>query len=183
MADWPHAPVHRLSEAGAYMVTAGTYQKVHHLRKAKRLDLVHDTLLATAEEFGWLLQAWAVMSNHYHFVAMSPPDPGSLRDFISKLHGQTARQLNELDGTSGRRVWYQFFDSHITYQRSYLARLKYVHENPVHHGLVAAACNYRWCSAAWFEREASTAFQKTVASFKVDRISVFDPFDPEMPAE
>ena len=76
-------------------------------------------------------------------------------------------------------MWYQFFDSHITYQRSYLARLKYVHENPVHHGLVDAARNYRWCSAAWFEREAHVAFQKTVASFKVDRIKVVDSFDPQ----
>lgn len=183
MPDWPDAPVHRLADAGTYMVTAGTYRKVHHLHDARRLDLVHDALLAMAKEFGWYLQAWAVMSNHYHFVAISPLEPQSLSDFLGKLHTQTARQLNKWDRTPGRRVWYQFFDSCITYQRSYLARLKYVHENPVHHGLTAAARNYRWCSAAWFEREADSAFQKTVASFRVDRIKVVDPFDPEMPAE
>ncbi|MBC8373675.1 MAG: transposase [Planctomycetes bacterium] len=179
MPDWPHAPVHRLSETGAYMVTAGTYQKVHHLWDVQRLDLVLNTLMATASEFGWLLQAWAVMSNHYHFLAMAPPEPESLRDFVRKLHAQTGRRLNELDGAPGRRVWYQFFDSHITYERSYFARLKYVHENPVHHGLIEAACNYRWCSAAWFEREAQSAFQKTIASFPIDRINVLDPFAPE----
>ena len=179
MLDWPHAPVHRLSETGAYMITGATYQKAHHLRTAQRLDLVRDSLLAAANEFGWLLQAWAVMSNHYHFVAISPARPESLRDFVSKLHAQTARRINELDAAPGRRVWYQFWDSHITYERSYFARLKYVHENPVHHGLVAAAVNYRWCSAAWFEREADSAFRKTVASFKTDQISVFDSFEPE----
>ncbi len=179
MPDWPHAPVHRLSEAGAYMVTGATYRKAHHLRTAERLDLVLDSLQAVADEFGWLLQAWAVMSNHYHFVASSPREPQSLRDLVSKLHAVTARRLNEFDATSGRRVWYQYYDSHITYERSYFARLKYVHENPVHHGLVPVAVNYRWCSAAWFEREADTAFRKTIASFKTDRISVIDTFEPE----
>ena len=58
-----------------------------------------------------------------------------------------------------------------------------MHENPVHHGLVASACNYRWCSAAWFEREAGTAFQKTVASFKTNRIKVIDSFVPEMASQ
>jgi hypothetical protein len=27
MSDWPHSPVYRLAEAGAYMVTCGTYLK------------------------------------------------------------------------------------------------------------------------------------------------------------
>ena len=119
------------------------------------------------------------MSNHYHFVAVTPDEPKSLRDLVAKLHAQTARRLNEWDRTPGRRVWYQFYDSHITYERSYFARLKYVHENPVHHGLIAAASNYRWCSAAWFEREAGSAFQKTIASFRIDQVNVMDPYAPE----
>jgi len=180
MPDWPHAPVHRLVETGAYMVTGATYQKAHRMWDADRLDLVQDLLLTLAAEFGWRLQAWAVMSNHYHFVAISPDNPESLRNLAHKLHSQTGKQLNELDAAPGRRVWYQFYDSHITYERSYFARLKYVHENPVHHGLTPVAANYRWCSAAWFEREANSAFQKTVASFKTDRISVVDRFKPEM---
>jgi putative transposase len=179
MPDWPHAPVHRLSETGAYMVTAGTYGKVHHLCDPQRLDFVHDMLLATAAEFGWALQAWAVMSNHYHFLATSPGDPESLRDFVQKLHAQTGRRLNELDGTPGRRVWHQFYDSFISYERSYFARLKYVHQNPVHHRVIAVASNYRWCSAAWFERESSSAFRKTIESFRIDAVNVMDPYRPE----
>jgi len=27
--NWPHAPLHRLTEKGTYMVTAGTYRKDH----------------------------------------------------------------------------------------------------------------------------------------------------------
>ena len=179
MPDWPHAPIHRLSDAGAYLVTAGTYRKIHHLRDAKRLDIVLDALLTTAEEFDWRLQAWAVMSNHYHFLAVSPADPESLRAFVRKLHAQTSRRLNEFDQTPGRRVWYQFYDSRITHERSYFARLKYVNENPVHHRVIASADNYRWCSAAWFKRETRPAFQKTIDSFPINEINVFDPYESE----
>ena len=62
-------------------------------------------------------------------------------------------------------------------QRSYLARLNYVHQNAVKHGLVPVANQYRWCSAAWFERTASAAIVKSIYRFKWDRISVRDDFE------
>jgi hypothetical protein len=37
MPDWPHSPTHRLGSAGAYMVTAATYQKQPLFCSAKRL--------------------------------------------------------------------------------------------------------------------------------------------------
>jgi len=176
MSDWPHAPIHRLTEAGAYMVTGGTYGKAHHLNSPARLDFVRDTLFAAVEEFGWRLQAWAILSNHYHFVADSPEDPSALRTLVSKFHTLTARQMNRFDDARGRRVWYQFWDTHLTYQRSYLARLNYVHSNPVHHGVVEVATQYPWCSAAWFARTAAPAFRRTVLGFRTDRLRVIDDF-------
>lgn len=178
MNDWPHAPPHRLTEAGAYMVTAGTYRKEHLLLQAQRLDFFIQLLFSCAVEFGWALHAWAALSNHYHFVASSPQDPTSLKKMLSKLHTLSAREFNLQDGTPGRKVWFQYFDTHITYLPSYYARLKYVHENPVHHEVVSCAANYRWCSAGWFERMTDAAFRKTVQGFKTDRIQVVDAFHP-----
>ncbi len=174
MPDWPHAPVHRLGAGGAFMVTCGTYLKLHHFRNQDRLDLLQDTLLRVAEEMDWRLQAWAVFSNHYHIVSMSPDDPSSLVTLIKRVHGATAVEVNRRDGTPGRKVWHQYFETALTYQGSYLARLKYVHENPVHHGLVRVATDYQWCSASWFERMAEKPFYKTVSSFKTDRLNVGD---------
>ena len=133
-------------------------------------------LLTLAEKYAWQLQAWAVFPNHYHFVALAPPDVQSLSVFLPHLHSTTAEELNRLDQTRGRKVWYQFWETHLTYQKSYFARLSYVHHNAVHHGLVPVPYAYRWCSAAWFERRASTAFFKTVVSFRWDRVKVPDDF-------
>lgn len=176
MADWPHAPIHRLGKAGAYIVTAGTYHKEHFFKEPERLSFLQDSLLAIAEEYEWRLQAWAVFSNHYHIVGMSPDDPSSLRAFVGKVHTLTAAKLNALDGCEGRRVWYQYWDSQLTYEKSYLARLNYVHNNPVHHGLVSVASQYPWCSASWFENTADRAFFNTVTGFPMDRVKVFDEF-------
>ena len=178
MHSWPHAPPHRLTEAGAYMVTAGTYRKEHRLSDAARLDFFLDLLFAGAEESGWALHAWAVLSNHYHFVASSPNDPASLKTMLSKLHTLSAREFNLQDRTPGRKTWFQYFDSHVTFPESYYARLKYVHGNPAHHGVIPRAENYPWCSAHWFSRTADAAFRKTVESFHVDRIHVLDSFAP-----
>ncbi len=85
---------------------------------------------------------------------------------LSHLHTKTAIELNKLDEATGREVWYNFWDTKLTHQRSYLARLNYVHQNPVKHGLVGLANQYDWCSAAWCERVASSATVKTIYGFK-----------------
>src|SRR5436309_437750 len=140
------------------MVTASTYKKHPHLNSAARLDLFMESLFSYATEFEWELRAWAILVNHYHFIAASPPAAETLRKLLGKLHMQTSKQLNVWDQTPGRKVWFQFWESHITFERSYFARLNYVHYNPVHHGVVSNAENYKWCSAAWFARNSSPAF-------------------------
>jgi putative transposase len=173
---WHHAPLHVVIERGIYMVTAGTVGKVHHFAAPERRQDLHDRLHAVAAEFGWELQAWAVLANHYHFVALSPEDPKSLTRMLNKLHASSAKVVNALDGTPGRKVWHQFWDTRLTYERSYLARLNYVHQNPVHHRLVTNATAYPWCSAAKFEVEAPVSFQRTVAVMPMDQLSVEDDF-------
>ncbi len=176
MTNWPHAPNHQLTEVGAYMITGGTYLKKPVFQNPARLQYLHDLLIDITAAHLWQLEAWAVFSNHYHFVAQSPEDPASLRTLTKKLHIETAKWVNRLDNAAGRRVWFNFWDSHLTYERSYLARLHYVHTNPVHHGVVQVSTAYPWCSAAWFERTASPAFQRTLASFPTNRINVIDDF-------
>jgi putative transposase len=176
--DWPHAPLHRLVENGTYMVTTGTHNRAHVFHDAARLTLLEDSLLRLASEYGWNLEAWAVFSNHYHFVGSTLASPSRLKEFLTQLHADTAREVNQLDGTKGRQVWHNFWDKQLTYEKSYLARLSYVHQNSVKHGLTRVANQYRWCSAAWFERTARPAAVKTIYGFKTDRLKVPDDFEP-----
>lgn len=174
MPDWPHSPPHKLIEPGAYMVTAGTYGKAKFFNTPERLSLIQNLLFELADDWKWQIQAWAIFGNHYHFIALSPDNP--LKTLVNQLHSLSSRAINRLDGTKSRRIWFQYWDSHLTYLRSYFARLNYVPNNPVHHGLVSVASRYDWCSAFWFEQNATPAFFKTVCSFKTDKLKIEDNF-------
>lgn len=104
----------------------------------------------------------------------------SLSQMLGTLHTRTAGWVNRLDHTPGRRVWHNFWETKLTYQKSYLARLNYVHQNPVKHGLVPVANQYPWCSAGWFERNAAPAMVKAIFRFKMDKVRVPDEFEPVM---
>ena len=178
---WPHAPPHQLQFAGTFFVTAATVRHEHHFAGSERVGVLHRGLLKLSAEFGWQLEAWAIFSNHYHFVGHSPANADTadnLRLYLGKLHSETARWINRLEGREGRPVWHNYWETRLTFEKSFLARLRYTHENPVKHGLVREATLYPWCSASWFERTARPAFIRTIKSFPIDRLTVRDEHQP-----
>lgn len=176
--DWPHAPPHRLKEAGVFFVTARAAHQHNLLSTAELRDWFQDSLFALAQHYGWTLEAWAILSNLYHFVAHSPPSgrrADSLSAFLQHLHSSATRELNGRNATPGRtRLWHNFRDTHLTLQRGYLARLNYVHQNAVHHRLVGVASHWKWCSASAFKCSVTPAWLRTIASFKYDEIAKTD---------
>ncbi|MEI6605520.1 MAG: hypothetical protein WCP35_09435 [Verrucomicrobiota bacterium] len=98
----------------------------------------------------------------------------SLGTFLKHLHADVTRNLNQLDRLEGRKVWHNYRETHLTFQKSYLARLHYTHHNPVHHGLVAMAADYEWCSAREFEHACTPAWVKTIGTFRYDEIATED---------
>jgi REP element-mobilizing transposase RayT len=64
--------LHQLTQSGTYFVTVGTYHKAQHFRGADRLGVLCRGRLTVAHDVDWQLEAWAVFSQHYHFVAHAP---------------------------------------------------------------------------------------------------------------
>jgi putative transposase len=174
--DWPHAPIHRLGSDGVYMITGATLYSQLIYSTPEKLTLLENEILTLAKLYSWQLEAWSVFRNHYHMVARGTPDAARLDRFIKHLHANTARDVNVLDRIKSRQVWFNFWETRLTYERSYLARLNYVHQNAVKHGLVAVANQYHWCSAAWFERTVGPATVKTIYSFKTTRLKIQDDY-------
>ncbi len=158
------------------MVTAATYQKQPLFSSAARLTVLADTLLSLAEQTGWRLQAWAVFPNHYHFIGENS-EPGAVLRLVRSLHSSTAAAINQEDKLSARKVWFQYWESGLTYAKSYFARLSYVHQNAVHHGIVRVPSRYPWCSAGWFERRAPKSLHRRVMEFKPTRLQIPDDFE------
>lgn len=173
---WPHAPCHIFDTVGTYMVTASTLHKKMLFQSPRELNLLQNTLFELSLKYEWRLEAWAIFPNHYHIIAHSPLDPTTLKKFISHLHTSTAKDLNQLHNQPGRKIWHQFWDTRLSFEKSYFARLNYVMQNPVRHGLVTNAENYPWCSVRWFKENSIPSRQATVESFKTDLVHVIDDF-------
>jgi hypothetical protein len=71
--DWPHAPLHRLSPNGTYLVTAGTLYKQHFFGDAGRLDCLHAALLELANKYHG---AWRLgLSSRITIISSGMPRP------------------------------------------------------------------------------------------------------------
>ena len=165
---------------GTYFVTAGTHRKEHFFQSPLALDEVQELFFQSATAEKCSLQAWCFLSNHYH-VVVQMNGAGDLQRLIRRFHSTSAKALNTRDGARGRQVWFQFRETELTFERSWLARLRYTNENAVHHQLVQASTQYRWGSARSFEERATPAFNKTLRSVRMDRVKVLDEFDAAAP--
>lgn len=172
-----HNPPHYFVPNAMYIVTGAILHNQHLLHDDSRKFLVFEILLERASHWKWELEAWAILENHYHFIARAPEDPLTLETLIRQIHSKSAVELNKLDKTSERKVWHNYWDTCITFETSYYARLHYVHLNPVKHGLVENAEDYPFCSYRWFLDKANDDFQNVVMNQPINRVDVFDDFD------
>jgi len=61
--NWPHAPPHLFLPGETYLITCGTYKKVHCLKSPQHLSLVRNALFEHSLQFGWRLDACAILIN------------------------------------------------------------------------------------------------------------------------
>ena len=171
-----HTPPHLFKPNCIYFVTGTTASKIPFLAADQAKENFQNTLFTRSRLLGWQLEAWAILDNHYHFVAHAPDDVSTLTRLIRVIHSTSANFINKLDKVQGRRIWYNYWDSCITSETSYLARLHYVNMNPVKHELVESPENYSFSSYRWFVQAAEPKFQQMVFSQPIDQINVQDNF-------
>ncbi|HEX6101096.1 MAG TPA: hypothetical protein VF432_32570 [Thermoanaerobaculia bacterium] len=172
--DWHHAPAHHFAFGNTFFITGATLHKEPFYRAPSALDELSEILSENAEKHHCTLQSWCLLSNHYHLVARGEgPD---VRQMLTRLHTEAAIARNKRDGVRGRQVWYQYWDKTLTFEGSWLARLRYTNENAVHHGIVGDARQYKWCSAAWFDSTAPVVFARAVRSVKIDSVKIYDEY-------
>ena len=120
--DWPHAPAHRLTASGAYIVTSGTYHGIPIFNSTDRLTYLTNSILDLTEKYNCSLQTWAIFNNHYHLI-LETAEPASLKTLVRHIHGRTSRYANVLDSTAIYKVWFQYWVTRLSYPKSFLSRL------------------------------------------------------------
>jgi len=100
----------------------------------------------SAQQFQTRLLGYCLMSNHVHWIAM-PGRPDSLSRAFGEAHGRYAHYANALRNRSGH-FWQNRFFSCALDTTHLWAALRYVERNPLRAGLVTAAEQWPWSSAA-----------------------------------
>ena len=108
-----------------------------------------ETLNEVVESSGWVLYAWVLMDNHYHFLFQTP-EPNLVQG-MSWFQNTWTRRFN-----ARHKLWGHLFGGRYkakpVEEGEYLSRLlAYIHLNPVRAGLVKRRDgleSYPWCSLA-----------------------------------
>jgi REP element-mobilizing transposase RayT len=133
---------------------------IHHVfvRGIERRDLFlddHDrwtylecvSRVATEEGAGFM--AWALESNHAHFVARTGHGP--LARVMHRIGTRYGRYFNERYGREGYVFQGRYGARHVTSDADLLSLIRYVHRNPIGSGSVGsldALDTYRWTGHA-----------------------------------
>jgi len=152
--EHPHAPAHLFRPGATYCVTARTLEGRPAMADPHRRQEVIDALHFAASRRAWTPLAWVVLTNHYHCLLQAPETEAlTLRRLVLAVHRFTSSEWNDRDKCRGRQVWYQYWDTCVTHESSFWARLNYIHYNPVKHGLVDDPADYPYSSyRVWQER-------------------------------
>jgi putative transposase len=156
---YPHNPPHYFVSNAMYMVTGSLLYNKRLLTDDNHKSLVCKILFERTTHWGWELEAWAILENHYHFIARAPENALTLAKLMRQFHSKATVMLNKMDKETGRQVWHNYWDTCITHETSYHARMHYVHLNPVKHKLVENAEEYPYCSYRWFLETADHDFR------------------------
>lgn len=143
-----HNPPHYFKSGEKYFLTGATYLK----RKCLNTDEIKKYLLGSikkgCDNNGWILQDWVILDNHYHLMLDAPENANTLSKMMNEIHKYTAKwySMNIKKINSNEKLFHNYWDSCITYENSYYARLNYIYYNPIKHGYTNNIANYIWCS-------------------------------------
>lgn len=136
-------PSHFFIDNSPYFLTASTY------KHRKLLDDEIKTLLAvlipqTLAEYGWSLDAWVILDNHYHLLSQSKQGK-DLSKIIAKIHNISAQAIKAKFGIK-TKIWSNYWDYCPRDEKDYNIRWCYLLNNPYNHGYVADLKDWEWSS-------------------------------------
>lgn len=102
-------------------------------------------LKTKAEQYGLVVHAYCLMTNHVHIVA-TPTREDSLAKGIGRTHYFYTRYVNKLHDRSGH-LWQNRFFSCPLDEFHFLNCVCYVERNPIRARMVRLATRYPWSSA------------------------------------
>ena len=134
-------------------------------------------LFKSFSHFGWNLEDWVLLDNHYHIMAEAPDQAETLSSAINNFHKFSAlwikKHIQLLDDIP--KIWYNYWDTCITNEKAYFARLNYIWHNPVKHGYVENAGQWKFGSY-YFRLKNNEPIENIIQNFPCNKLKIRDDY-------
>lgn len=193
---YKHNPPHLFIKSSKYFITASTYKRKPYLKLSFTKERLIWSLQKEFNRYSWEIEDWVILDNHYHLMVNAPENPHSLPDIFKEVHRFTAlwikknmnlknrESINRIDDASTRlmrsksseKIFYNYWDTCITYEKSYYACLNYIWYNPVKHGYVDSP--EKWYFGSYYNRfqEEMEDMNQIVEKYPFDKVKIKDDF-------
>ncbi|MDW7679596.1 MAG: transposase [bacterium] len=174
---YKHTPAHLFRPHAKYFITGATLNKVQYFKSCESKQAAIEYMFKSFDHYGWIIEDWVFLNNHYHIMADAPENPETLSQVINNFHRFSALKLKKLhpEFADVEHVWYNYWDTCITYEKSYFARINYIWFNPVKHKYVTEAENWKYGS--FFERAKEWKNVKgIVEQYPFEKLNIDDDF-------
>jgi putative transposase len=128
-----------------------------------------ELLARVTSDLAWTVDAYCLMTNHYHLVVETPTS--RLSKGMQRLNASYAQWFNRRHDLVGHLFRHRFYAGLVTRDSHLLELLRYLALNPVHAGLCAKPEEWPWSSyGAFVSRDpVGLVSKRALALFGTDR--------------
>ena len=130
-----------------FFITCRTFNRESFFMEDFKKKIVLNKILEIAKKFKIKLDAYSILSNHYHllFYLIKGLD---LKEIMQMINGGVSYELNKI-GKKYTSIWDQYHNKNIFGEEAYFNVIGYVIGNPFKHGLVKSIDDlkdYKFCN-------------------------------------
>jgi putative transposase len=125
-----------------HFITFSCYRRQPLLNTRYAKDVFERSLEQTRRSYRFCVIGYVVMPEHVHLL-VTEPERATLARAIQSLKQSVSQKLNSHHG----HFWQaRYYDFNVLSAAKRVEKLKYIHRNPVHRGLVARPEDWPWSS-------------------------------------
>lgn len=175
---YPHNPPHLFIPNAKYFITGSTYKRVSYLKSDEAKWQLIISIQKAFKQYHWELEDWVILDNHYHLMGNAPDEVETLSKIINDVHKFNALWIkkNISESAGVKKIWYNYWDTCITYETSYFARLNYIWYNPVKHGYIDNPEDWELGSYHQRIREVEDGIERIKREYPWDKLNLKDDF-------
>lgn len=146
----------RYGHGHLHFITFSCYRRLPLLKSVRARNLLVGILGQVRARYQFSLVGYVVMLEHVHLL-LGEPRVGTPSTVVQVLKQRVSRELRgvrlEATGRELPRFWQpRFYDFNVWSREKRIEKLRYMHRNPVHRGLVERPEDWVWSSYCFYAR-------------------------------